>query len=334
MMALPSFVEILFIGVGFVFLPIGTPLEAGELESRLFQACEAPYSYELAAWALQAGADPNALSPAGETPLQQVLRQRLEDSSRIRHDENMIMLTLLLKSGAALPESLPPEKNPIRRLAGRLDQATWDVLELKFGEAELIRRAGWPMKSIADLALDDRIIALPPPEGFVPAPQTGIEKALTLAAVTRLSPDAAVFFVPADQSALPLAEVTSVAAFISRRDILGLTGEDDALQKALSLSDDIHGGFFRQYFNNTSYLAASPTTPIPWGEQGEEPPENSVQVIISSHGSLGLREPYQLLYYRIFASECEIDDALLEQVQGGLAGWHFALREANPAKGE
>ena len=334
MMAIPSFVEILFVGIGFVLLPIGTPPAAGELEERLFQACEEEYSYELAAWVLQAGADPNALSPAGETPLQLLLRQRYETSSRFRYDENITMLALLLKSGATLPESLPPEKNPIRWIVGRLDQITWDVMALKFGEAELSRRGGWPMEPVANLDLDDRSIALPSPDGYVPAPQKGIEKTLRLASVATLSPDAAVFFVPAEQAALPLDEVTTVAAFISRRDILGLTREDDALRKALSLSDDIHGSFYQQYFNNNSYLAAFPTTPIPWDDQETEPPEEGRQAIVSSHGSLGIREPYQLLYYGIVASEDDLNEGLMIRSHGVLAGWHLMLRAANAAGGK
>lgn len=330
MMALPSFIEFLFIGVGFIFLPIGEALAAGELEKRLFEACEEPYSYELAAWVLQEGADPNALSRSGETPLRQLLRQRYATFSRSRYDDNTIMMALLLKNGANLPDNLPPEKNPIRWVADRLDQATWDVLALKFGESEMLRAGAWPLEPVANLAVDGKSIALPPPDGFVPASQKGAEKILVLASKVRLSPEAAVFFVPEDQKDLPPADMTTAAAFISRGDLLGLTNGDEALSDALSLSDDIKGRFFHQYFNNTSYLAASPTTPVPWMPGGKKPPEDSVQLLVSSHGSLRRRQPYQLVYYRFFASEDDITEGMMEHAHGLLAGWHFALRAVNP----
>lgn len=329
MALLPSFIEILLIGVGFTFLPIGEALATGELESRLFEACEDPYSYELAAWVLREGANPNAVSLAGETPLEQALRQRYETSSRNRYDGNTVMLVLLLKSCARLPDFTSPEKSPIRWAADRLDQITWDLLSLKFDEAELVRLAGWPLEPVAAIDMGERKIALPPPAGFVPARQGGVEKALILASEAVLTPEVAIFFVPEEQVDFPLEKVTAVAAFISRRDLLGLTGEDDALRKALSLSDDIDGRFFRQYFNNASYVAASPTTPVPWLPEGAETPEDTFQVIVSSHGTFGRQEPYQVLYYRVFPSEEEVTYDVMGHAHGLLAGWHFSLRAAN-----
>lgn len=322
MMALPSFVEILFVGVGFLFLPVGSPVAAGELEERLFAACEEDYSYEMASWVLDAGADPNAVSPSGDTPVQMLLRARFKSGRYGRYDDSMVMLALLLKYGARLPESAPPEDNPVRWVMGHMDQIAWDLLALKFGEAELLRYAGWPTEPAATIASGTASIAVPPPDGFVPAP-AGVEKLLALASKNALQPEAAMFFVPAQQADLPLADITVAAAFIGRHDLLGLGGEE--LYNALSVNNETTGGSYTQYFNNAQYTTVSPTGAVPW--VGGEPDRDKEKFMVSSNGSLGAGAPYQLLYYTAEDDE-NFSDADLPH--GLLGAWHCALRAANP----
>lgn len=330
MVKMSLFVEVLVIGIGLASLTLGASVAAGELEDRLFEACEEPYNYELASWVLSEGADTEALSPDGETVLQRLLRQRYESSPYVRHNTNTIMVTLLLKHGARLPDSPAPGKNPVVWMANRLDQVTWDVLAVKFGEAGMVRYAGWPTRPIATVASGDNTIALPPPPGFAPAPE-GVEKLLALLAKTVLDPDTAMFFVPTEQADLPLSDITAAAAFVDRRDLVGMTDEKE-LHKALSLTDETTGGSYTEYFSNASYHTVFPTGPVPWNADAAESREGEEKRMISSHGALGRERPYQLVHYRTDAPDGTRDNAGKSSFHayGMLAAWHFALREANP----
>lgn len=305
-------------------------VEATEL-LHAFLGDEYNINYEGVSMLLASGVDPDAPSASGETPLQTVFRYRSQPRGRSGDSESRAMIALLLKYGATLPGA-GAKPNPARIAIEGMDQLAWDLLSLKFEERELAVSAGWPLTPAARIELSDRTIGLPPPEGFVRFEGDGLRGILELASRSRLDPSMAAFFIPEGVDATRPTEIKTVAAFISRRDIIDLTNENDELLNAISLANNIHGQFYTAYFNNDRLTLASPTEPAPWRDQTPLD-DDAMQVICSAHCHLMPRDPYQLVFFNFYESEGEVGEESMDGLMSRIAAWSLAIKLANPSAG-